>query len=110
MHHHPHAILVNKCLERLHELGCLAWRNDVGAGEVIRKGCAPRYIKWGLDVGSSDIIGLTPDGRFLAIEAKTGNATTSKEQDVFIAAVNNSGGIAAVVRDVSEIETILRRE
>jgi hypothetical protein len=82
----------------------------VGAGEVIRKGCAPRYIKWGLDVGSCDIIGLTQQGIFLGLECKTGNATTSKDQDVFIAAVNASGGIAAVVRDVSEIETILRRE
>lgn len=58
-------------------------------------------FKYGLK-GSSDIIGITNDGKFLAIEAKTGAATQSKEQKNFAAMIKNFGGRYFVCRTPEE--------
>lgn len=59
--------------------------------------------KPGLGTGSSDLIGiLAPHGKIVALEAKTGNATTTKEQKQFLALVRKRGGFAATFRSVDE--------
>lgn len=65
-------------------------------------------VRYGLCVGSSDVVGWTPVvigpehvGRTLAVwtafECKVGRNTTTVEQGAFLAAVKAQGGIAAVV-------------
>lgn len=87
----------------LSEAGCLIWRNNTG----VLKNAAGIPIKFGLCVGSSDLIGLTPTGRFLAVEIKTPTGKATPEQLRFIEAVRARGGIAGIARSPSEALALL---
>ena len=66
--------------------------------------------KPGLCKGASDLIGiLSPNGRLVALEAKTGEATTTKEQKLFLNLVRKRGGFAAVFHTVEEAKAALER-
>ena len=77
-------------------------------GKVIHKDASQvtltdaRMIRFGLAVGSSDIIGISPTGKFLALEVKTSKGRATKEQLRFIEAVNNAGGKAGIARSVED--------
>ena|ERR1035437_757814 len=81
-------------------LGHRCWRNNVGFATT-RNGCNIRY---GLCVGSSDLIGFTKDGRFLAIEVKTATGKPTDEQINFIDAVNRAGGVGFICRSVEQLK------
>lgn len=53
--------------------------------------------------GVSDIIGLLPGGRFLAIEVKTDRGKATPRQDKFIRDVNEEGGLAFIARSVDDV-------
>lgn len=76
---------------------CRVWQNNTGAANY-----GGRYLKFG-KVGSGDIIGFTSDGKFLAIECKTGSGRQSKEQANFELIVKRFGGRYYLVRDHLEI-------
>jgi len=82
-----HNELVNKVLLFLSE-HCPGryWSNATGAVKT-QNGHFQRY---GL-VGSTDILGFTSQGRFVAVEIKTGKATLSEQQKNFrdVAIKNN---------------------
>jgi len=82
------------CLVALSQAGCLVWRQDTGAYRA-KSGALVRY---GLCVGSSDIIGIAPDGLFLAVEIKTDTGRATEAQHRFIAAVRQAGGRAGIAR------------
>lgn len=111
--------------------GAKIWRNNVGTamqGEQhkvphgnpalgLRQGDIvirfPRYVKYGLCEGSSDLIGylpvtVTPDmvGRtlavFVAAEAKTEKGSVTSLQTAYLAAVRNDGGVAFLFRSEAE--------
>lgn len=95
----------------LSDAGCLIFRNNVGnawVGELIRRTSDsvtlrnPRPLHAGLSVGSSDLIGVTPSGRFLAVEVKTLTGRVRPEQQKFIDAVNRIGGIGIIARSVDD--------
>ena len=86
-------------LMALSQAGCLVWRQDTGAYEDPKSG---RLIRYGLCKGSSDVIGICPDGKFLAVEVKTKTGRVRPEQETFIAAVKRAGGRAGVARSVSD--------
>ena len=90
----------------LSERGIISWRNNTGALKD-REG---RLVKYGLCPGSSDIIGIMPDGRFLAIEVKRPGKNPTPAQANFIEIVRKYGGIAGVVRSVEELDHLLRSE
>lgn len=92
------ANIQNAILIALSEAGCLVWRQNTGA----YKDKTGRVIRYGLCVGSSDIIGLTPSGQFLAVEVKTKTGRIRPEQQRFIDAVNRAGGRAGVARSVED--------
>ena len=52
------------CLDYLKMKNIFCYRNNSGATKV-----GSRFIRFGYK-GSSDIIGILPDGRFLAVECK----------------------------------------
>lgn len=95
----------------LSEAGCLVFRNETSGawvGKVIHKAGQQvtlenaKLIKFGLTVGSSDLIGLTASGQFFAIEVKTPTGKTTKEQQNFIKQVKGNGGLAGVARSPAD--------
>lgn len=100
----------------LSEAGCLIWRNETGnfwagkqlhrAGEQVTLSNA-RMVPCGLCKGSSDLIGVTPAGRFLAVEVKTPTGKPSKEQINFIARVQEQGGVAGIARSPADALALL---
>ena len=100
----------------LSEAGATVFRQNVGlawVGKFTRIGPdsvridGARPLHAGLCKGSSDIIGWTTDGRFLAIEVKTKNGRAFKDQIQFIESVRRSGGAAGVARSVEDALRIL---
>lgn len=91
--------------------GCIIWRNETAGaymGRVIHKAGEQvtldraRFLPAGLCRGSSDLVGIAPDGRFLAVEVKTSKGRPTKEQERFLLAVNRAGGIAFIARSADE--------
>ena len=90
------------------------WRNNVGA----LKDQTGQLVRYGLCVGSSDLIGfrtitITPDmvgqrvAVFTAVEVKDRGKPTEQQQ-AFINLVQNAGGLAGVARSVPDALSILR--
>lgn len=84
---------------------CVLWRNAIGTA-VTPDG---RTSRFGLCVGSADLIGIGPHGRFFALEVKTHTGRVSPEQDRFLSLVRARGGFAAVVRSVDDAVAALER-
>jgi len=92
--------LVAACVATLKANGCLVWRQNSG-GFTDDEG---RYVamQWGIK-GVSDIIGLLPGGRFLAVEVKWRSGALRPHQEDFLKAVNEAGGLGVVVRSIAEL-------
>jgi hypothetical protein len=109
--------LQHRIMLALSEAGCIMWRNNTGQawngrlllqqpGSVTLANALP--IKYGLCVGSSDLIGIhRATGRFVAVEIKTPKGRASTEQQRFINAVLTAGGIAGIVRSPAEALALL---
>lgn len=105
------------------------FRNNVGTGfqgkhSFLEDGTLllqyPRRIKFGLCVGSSDIIGfksvtITPEmvgenvAVFCALETKSDDGKVTTDQSGFIEMVQTMGGLAGVVRESKDAEWILKK-
>lgn len=85
---------MNDCMVALSSAGATVWRNNTGV--LLDK--TGRPVKFGLCVGGSDIIGIAPDGLFLAVECKTALGQATDAQLRFIAAVRAKGGRAGIAR------------
>ena len=57
--------------------------------------------------GTSDILGILHDGRFLAIEVKSFKGKVTAEQNAFISKVNACGGIGFVARSIDDVVSAL---
>lgn len=97
--------VVSACLQWLWLHGCYVWRNNSGA---LKPEGSKRPIRFGLK-GSADIIGLTPQGKFLAVECKAGRNKLTDEQIVFGERVKQKGGIYIVAYSVEEMREQLLR-
>lgn len=75
---------------------CRVWENKTGA--AFRDGVMIRY---GL-VGSADILGLMRNGRFLAIEVKSGAAQQGSQQVKFMEMVQRFNGVYLLCRSVED--------
>lgn len=101
------------------EMGHRLWRNNVGTGWVgpqvrvshpqmimmhpgdvlIRNASA---LHSGLCVGSSDLIGLTDRGRFLAAEVKSAKGRPTEGQESFIETIKRLGGVGVIAKSVED--------
>lgn len=94
------ANISNEIWIALSKAGCTLWRNNVGAWKDPKTG---RLIRYGVGgKGGSDLLGIAPDGKFLAIECKTSDGRIRDEQNGFIYAVLAKGGRAGVARSVDD--------
>lgn len=107
----PETRLQHQIMLALSEAGCIVWRHNVGqawlgkpvhqAGDQVTLTGAHK-MPYGLCVGGSDLLGIAPGGRFLAVEVKTRTGRVSRPQQQFIHAVQTAGGIAGVARSVED--------
>lgn len=113
----PETRLQHEIMLALSEAGCTVFRNNTGqawlgkpihqAGDQVTLQGAHK-IPFGLCVGSADLIGIAPDGRFLAVEVKVPESGSrragrvSPEQRDFLAAVNAAGGLGGIARSVED--------
>lgn len=91
--------LMKAIMLALSEAGCTVWRNQSGAYTDPR---SKNFIRYGVGVGGSDILGIAPNGKFLAVEVKTATGRPTKEQLNFIDVINKRGGIAGIARSVND--------
>lgn len=98
------ANILNDCMIALSREGCLVWRNNTG----VLPDKNGRPIKFGLCKGSADLIGICPDGVFLAVECKNATGRVTPEQSRFINAIRNKGGRAGIARNAQEAIDIMR--
>lgn len=91
--------LVRSILRYLaYQPGVFAWRNNSGA--VVTD---ERFIRYGKR-GSSDIIGICANGRFLAVEAKVGSGKQSPEQVEFERSVKAAGGLYVLAYSIDDVK------
>lgn len=99
----------------LKELGslpnCRLFRNNVGKayrGKIIKRTADtitiknPYLIKYGLSVGSGDLIGIL-DGKFLSVEVKGPRGRPSPDQISWCNMVNDQGGIGIITNNINDI-------
>lgn len=88
----------SECLDYLTTMGLYVWRNNTGAYN--RNGRLIRYGK----KGSSDILGIAKDGRFLAVEVKREKGgVLSDDQKEFLFNITKNGGVAIVVNSLESL-------
>lgn len=99
------------------ELGHRLFRNNSGLafyanGDPVRYGVASPggsdLIGWTSVVVTQQMVG-TKIALFTGIECKSKTGRLTKEQKMFLAAVREAGGIAGVIRDESELKSLLAR-
>ncbi len=92
----------------LKQTPCILLRNNVGVAKVKSKdGKNVRYIRYGLCVGSSDLIGWTicnGAAVFTAVEVKKPGEAPSKKQKAFLAAVRQAGGISCSAITIDDVQ------
>lgn len=89
-------------LKYLQALGVVAWRMNSGVAWLPGRGGRKQPVRFGI-VGLSDILGLLPNGRFLAIEVKRADEEPTPEQRAFLEAVRSSQGRAFVARSLNDV-------
>ena len=101
--------LVRYCISYLTLQGHYVWRNNTGVTHSVytsKKGITSDR-RWRSGVrGGSDILGITKDGRFLAVECKIKPNKTTVQQDMFLEEIRNRGGVALVIYSQEEIESV----
>lgn len=97
--------LVGASLAYLGLARVFAWRCNGGAVKI-----GKRFIRFASINGIADILGVLPDGRFLAVECKRPGGRVRPDQRAFLDSVTASGGLALVVRDVLELQRLLQVE
>ena len=101
----PEGAVLKACLEYLKLRGAFVWRNNTGALRDKKN----RPVFFG-KAGSSDILGVLPGGRFIAVECKASNGRLSENQLDFLNEIERMGGLAVIARSVEDLEKILRRQ
>lgn len=103
-------IVIQKLIQRY---GGRLWRNNTGIA-VFGK----RRVRYGLGVGSPDLVGILPMkitqedvgktyGLFVGIEVKTPNARVAKAQKEWIKGIERLGGIAGIAYHEDDVEHLI---
>lgn len=101
--------IVDDCLTALRSRGAFAWRQN-SAALPVKDRYGERTIRCTSINGVSDILGILPGGRLVAVECKRAGNMPSNDQRDFLDAVNRRGGLGLVVYDAIDLEEIIDRE
>lgn len=85
-----------------HPMVAKVWRQNVGAGKLVRRGGTSQFIRFGFP-GCPDIHGYMKDGRAIYCEVKRPSGVVKPEQAAFIQQAKASGCIAFVARSVDDV-------
>lgn len=97
--------VLQACLAYLQFKGIYCWRNNTGAVKIGR-----RFIRYGFK-GSADILGICPDGRFLAVECKREKGgVISEYQKDFLQNITTRGGVAIVCNSLEVLISELKEK
>ena len=99
------------------KLRCLLFRNNVGVlkdarGIPVRFGLANDSARINSRIKSSDLVGVAPDGRFLAVETKApgwafGGSQREEAQLRFLNLIRARGGIGIFATSIEDLEGAL---
>lgn len=95
--------VLKECLSVLKEMNIFCWRQNTGAFQTKNGG----FFRSSM-AGVSDILGILPDGRFLAVECKRekGGILSSKQIE-FLGKVDQNKGVAIVASDAEKLRELL---
>lgn len=99
----------NEILAWLQMCPGLYWKNNSVGIYDRTKGSYRRPSKYHIN-GTSDVLGVFPDGRFVAIEVKSQRGKVSESQDLFLKAVVKNGGIALIARSLEDVQQRFKEE
>ncbi len=88
----------------MQEIGVTLLRNNVGVARM-----DGRTIRYGLAVGSSDLVGCDASGVFVCVEVKTARGRVRESQEIWRDEINQRNGIAIVARSADEAVAEYRR-
>jgi hypothetical protein len=90
-------------MDFLHARGIFCWRNNsTGIYDPVRKIYRKNTGKYSIN-GVSDILGILPGGKFLAIEVKSASGKLSDDQKFFINQIKLKGGVAFTARSIEDV-------
>lgn len=81
------------------------WESATG---MARSMDGQRIVRYGLK-GQADLTGITDEGRFLAVEIKTGSARQSKTQKAFQNMIEKNNGIYLLVTNKKPISAQIKK-
>ena len=94
--------VLRECMRELKRRKVFFWRQNTGAFKVEN-----RFFRSSI-AGVSDIIGVLPDGKFIAVECKREvGGIVSDKQHAFLKGVQNNGGLAVVAHSGEKLSAIL---
>lgn len=99
--------IVNSCISYLNIAGHYVWRNNSGFFKhdyTTKAGINKRSIMRAGMKGSSDILGVSKSGRFIAIECKRKGNTPTPQQTVFLDEIKQRGGYAVVAYSIDDLQ------
>lgn len=81
---------------------CFAWRTNSGVFFLKNAQGKTRCVRASAK-GTSDILGIKPNGQFFAIEVKVGKNKPTSEQEEFLAKILKHGGLAFVAYSLENV-------
>ena len=104
--------LTRPVLQLLALRGVFAWRVNSAAMRLPKSGGRVGFYRSCSITGVSDVCGVLPDGRFLAVELKRpgGGGVLRESPREFLGRVTAAGGLALVVSDVGRLAAALDAE
>lgn len=95
----PEGVIINACIDMLFKLGCYVWRNNTGAWKP--EG-SKRPLYYGKK-GSGDILGITPTGRFICVECKSGKNKQQESQLEFQRNIEQKNGLYILAYSIDDL-------
>lgn len=92
-----------KILQWLNANGVFAWKVNVRGYYDEKRGFWRKNNNIYAINGQSDIVGVLPDGKLLAIEVKGKKTRVSLDQEHFIHCVKEKDGVAFIARSIQDV-------